>query len=333
MYMQQLTPDFLNTTGPVSHVISSADDYVDNEAESPDLFYRAPYWYVTASNTCGFCTGTLLVVYRSTTPMTGPWTRQVVSGDTCGGQSTGVLTLSTTSGTTYLHQADYVAIAPLSGTRTAAHGHQFQALDFNSDGSVGPLDCSIHHSDTVSLNLGTGASTTGLAVSSTDNSGPSITTPYLDVCDLPYYQLYQTFPSSKTGSLTEVGINIAGDAPTAPLSITIFRYQNDTNFFTPRYVWETLATVSVAPANISAALEVVRVPVNKAVTKGDKLGIALVSQGITPLCTGRVTGTPAAGHTLYALGANQVSFRGPDGKTPPIVALTGQEIKWYSIVV
>jgi hypothetical protein len=332
MYMQQLTPDFLNTTGPVSHVVSSANDYVDNEAESPDLFYRAPYWYVSASNTCGFCTGTILVMYRSKTPMTGPWTRQVISGDTCGGQTTGVLTLPTSSGTTYLHQADLFATAPLTGTRMAAHGHQFQALNFNSDGSIANLDCTVGHSNTVSLTAGTGAPTTGLAVSSTDNSGSQITKSYLDVCDLPFYSLYQTFPSSKTGTLTEVGVNIAGDAPTAPVLITIFRYQNDTNFFTPRYVWETLATLSVDPADISQALEVVRVTVNKPVTKGDKLGIAIVSEGITPVCTGRVLGTPATGHTLYAFGIGQVSFRGPAGTTPPTVTLTGQEIKWYSIV-
>jgi hypothetical protein len=57
IYVQQLTPDMRNTTGEATHVISAAGDLVDFEAESPDIFQRGDYYYITASNTCGFCTG------------------------------------------------------------------------------------------------------------------------------------------------------------------------------------------------------------------------------------------------------------------------------------
>lgn len=129
MYLQPLTADLLQTTGNVTHVISAAGDLVDYEAESPDLFYRAPYYYISASNTCGFCTGTLLIMYRSKS-LNGPWIRQIVSADTCGGQSTQVLTLPSPSGgsATYVHQADLFQTAPLTGTRMAAHGHQVSNL-------------------------------------------------------------------------------------------------------------------------------------------------------------------------------------------------------------
>ena len=143
-------------------------------------------------------------------------------------------------------------------------------------------------------------------------------------------------------------MSVAGDTPTGNLSVTVFRYQNDTNFYTPRYVWDTLASVEITPSEISQAFEVIRVPVNANVAKGDKLGIALVSASVTPMCvlvTGgdgkgwigarginlRSGGGGGDGRTIFAIGANQVSFRGPQGKTPPIVVLPGQ-IKWYSIM-
>jgi hypothetical protein len=51
IYLQELTPSMLNTTGSVSHVISAAGDLVDFEAESPDIFKRDDHFYITASNT------------------------------------------------------------------------------------------------------------------------------------------------------------------------------------------------------------------------------------------------------------------------------------------
>jgi hypothetical protein len=226
--------------------------------------------------------------------------------------------------------------SPITGIRTAAHGHQFQALNFNADGSVQDLDCSSKKQFIVPIISGNVTSITGRAVSATDSSGEA--GPFKVICDLPYNSLYQTWASSKTGILSEVGVNIAGDAPTANLSITIFRYQNNSNFFTPRYVWETLTSVSIVPANISQALEVIRVSVGVAVKAGDRLGIALVNLGITPMCrmatySGQsVFDMQKSTRTLFANGANQVSYRGMDGKTPPVHVLPGQEIKWYAIV-
>ena len=334
IYVQKLTPDMLNTTGAAYHVLTNSD-LVDMEAESPDIFKRGDYFYVTASNTCGFCTGTLLVVYRSKN-ISGPWTRQIISDDTCGGQTTGVLTLPAQYGgsASYIHTADLFRTAPLTGTRTAAHGHQLQRLEFNTDGSLKDLDCSLSKSVTVSVAQGTGVpdSKMGRAVSATDGSGE--TGSYSVSCNLLSQQLYQTWKSSKSGSLTEVGVNIAGLAPTGNLTITIFRYDNDTNFFTPRYIWDTLTTFQLPPANVSEALVVVRVPVEKAVKRGDRLGIALVSASVTPMCTLiKDAGKTACdyGRTLFANGPGQVSLRGKDGKTPPVQALK-QEIKWYAIV-
>jgi hypothetical protein len=151
--------------------------------------------------------------------------------------------------------------------------------------------------------------------------------------------LYQTWASSKTGTLSEVGVNVAGDNPTGNLTVTIFRYQNNTNFFTPHYVWETLATVNIPPSNVSEAFEVIRVPVGKAVSAGDRLSIALVSLSVTPMCVLVTTSSDvmfdvdASTRTLFANGAGQVSLRGRDGTKVPVVVMPGQEIKWYAAVV
>ncbi|KAI6709233.1 hypothetical protein JHW43_008221 [Diplocarpon mali] len=343
IYIQRLTPDMRNTTGPAYHVISNSD-LIDYEAESPDIFKRGDYFYITASNTCGFCTGTSLVVYRSK-KISGPWERQIISADTCGGQTTGVLTLPSPNGgaTSYLHVADLFRTAPLLGTRTAAHGHQFQLLQFNPDGSLKDLDCTLSRSVTVSLIPGSGVprAATGRAVSATDGSGESGS--YSVSCNLPYYQLYQTWTSSKSGNLTEVGVNIAGDLPSANTTFTVFRYSSKSALVAPHFVWETLATFQLAPRNTAQALQVTRISVGKQVTKGDHLGLAIVTASITPLCTlieSSGSGHGFAGekldaqesHTLFAIGTNQVSFRGANGNVSPVQTLVGQQIKWYATV-
>ena len=55
MHISQLTPDFLNTTQVSYNITSAAMDLIDQEAEAPDLFIRNGIFYVSASNTCGYC--------------------------------------------------------------------------------------------------------------------------------------------------------------------------------------------------------------------------------------------------------------------------------------
>jgi beta-xylosidase len=64
IHIQELTPDFLSTTGEAYHVISYGN-IVDFEDDTPNIFTRSDSFYVTASNTCGVCTGTLLLLFRS----------------------------------------------------------------------------------------------------------------------------------------------------------------------------------------------------------------------------------------------------------------------------
>ncbi|ESZ93297.1 hypothetical protein SBOR_6335 [Sclerotinia borealis F-4128] len=357
MYIQELTKDFMNTTGNVTNVIP-VGDLVDYQAESPDIFYRNGYYYISSSNTCGFCQGTILIMYRAK-DITGPWIRQIISGDTCGGQTSGVLTIPSSTGEgVYIHQSDIQASAPLAGSRNAQHGHQFQVLNFNSDGSVQDLDCSASLSTTVTLPTADRI-VDGLATTAALGSGNDHQDYYLN-CSIPQYAFYQTFSSSQAGNLTSIGVNLAGDAPTDNVNLTIFRYNNDTALISAFYAWETLSTMEVTPDNLSASLQAIAVPVGKEVAAGDKLGIAIVSLGITPVCvamrgtsqayatgwagpvqggfvTGRVLGEKGfngtgSGGVLYALGANQVSLRGKNGDQIPILEVSGRELKWYGTV-
>ncbi|RDW89646.1 hypothetical protein BP6252_01678 [Coleophoma cylindrospora] len=341
IYVQELTADLKNTTGDAFQIMP-VGDLVDNEAESPDIWQRGDYFYVTASNTCGFCTGTILIVYRSTS-IQGPWQRQIISADTCNGQTTAVLTLPSSSGgpTTYLHQADTFGDSPgaITGIRTGIHGHDFQPLSFNWDGSVQDIDCTVGTQKVISLAPGNSTATEGTVLAATDGSGETDQA-YQVVCDLPQNQLYQTWASSASGSLTSVGFNMAANSASGNLSVTVFRYSNNTNFFTPRYVWETLATVNFLPTDLTASMAVLQVPIsNVTVAVGDRLGIALVNGGITPMCHPVKTDSnvmfdvDTSTRTLFANGIGQVSLRGKQGDTVPVKVMPGAEIKWYATVV
>lgn len=332
-----------NTTWSVGHVISAASDLVDMEAESPDIFKRGDYFYVTASNTCGFCPGTLLILYRSKS-IAGPWQRQIISGDTCGGQSTGVLTLPDPKGghTSYLHVSDLFSTAPQLGARTAQHGHALQQLTFEADGSVQDLNCSAQHTATLSFAQSNASiSKIGVATTASDSSDsnntstPNIYTPH---CNLPREALYQTWTSSASGILKSVNFNIAKNAPTGNLSATVFRYPNNTIFTSARFVWETLSTANINPStSISMAFEVLSIPTKATVAKGDRLGVAISAMSTTSLCTlvqetGETFDVVKSERALFGNGPGQVSPRGEGGKESPVKVLEGKEIKWFAVV-
>ncbi|CZS90148.1 uncharacterized protein RAG0_01306 [Rhynchosporium agropyri] len=295
IYVQKLTSDMRNTTGTTYQVITNGD-LVDMEAEYPEIWKRGDYFYTTASNTCGFC------------------------------QTTGVLTLPAPNGgsPSYIHMADLFRTAPISGTRTAAHGHQYQKLDFKADGSLRDLDCSPSKSVNVALVLGNGVPD--------PKSG----------CAVSARMVRETLALIQSPA-AYLPLNCV--APTSSISITIFRYDNDTNFFTPSYVWETLTSFNVDSASLSLASQVVRVPVGKSVRKGDNLGFALGARGTAPMCIlvknssidagnhddNNVYGkSDGNGRTLFANGPGQVSLRGKDGNAPPVQVLS-QELKWNTI--
>ena len=166
LHLSELTSDLKNTTQVSYPVTSAANDLIDQEAESPDFFMRNGYYYVAASNTCGYCNGSIGLLYRSRS-IKGPWTRQIIAGYSCEGQVEGVLPLTDPK----TKQVSYVwhSTSVPGGPRTGFGGHIFQPLKFNADGSAQELDCSTQAQFTVPFTTGTTkAGSSGKALSAGD---------------------------------------------------------------------------------------------------------------------------------------------------------------------
>lgn len=158
----------MNTTGISFPVTSPSFDFIDQEAESPDIFQRDGIFYVAASNTCGYCNGSIGLVYRSRS-LKGPWTRDIIAGDSCEGQVEGVLPLTDP----YSGKITFVwhSTSVPGGPRVGFSGHIFQPLGFNGDGSVRHLDCSTGAKFTTPYSGGSShQSADGLAIKATDQS-------------------------------------------------------------------------------------------------------------------------------------------------------------------
>ena len=115
----------------------------------------------------------------------------------------------------------------------ASKGHSFWTLDFQSDGSIGKIDCSLDATFTIDAPTGDSSiPTTGRATNATDGSG-NYGHYWSETGIAKLVFLYQTWSSSKSGNLTEVGINLAANAPNEDVGITVFRYQNESQFLSP----------------------------------------------------------------------------------------------------
>ncbi|KAE9371196.1 glycoside hydrolase family 43 protein [Stipitochalara longipes BDJ] len=304
-HIVQLTDDYLSTTKMSYNVTSAAFDLVDNQVESPDLFY-----HVSASNSCGLCSGTISVLFRSKS-IQGPWTRQILAGYSCNSQPEGVLPLvdPVTNKTTYLWHGNSVP----GNALTPRNGHIFQPLQFNDDGSALPLDCS-------------------------DNARFE----YVSVCDSDSFNLYQTWTNSKSGTLKEIGVNVASTTQTGQLNIKVFKFSNLDDFVAPGYKWTLLNSTVITRAQTATVFNVVSIYLNTAVKQGDMLGISygnnypsgqFIAGGDTvPYCHLEYH-TNSTTQVLFEQGAGQTSPRGLDGKTSVVVRREGRGIKFYSIVL
>lgn len=169
MHVSELTEDLTNTTRVSYPVRTEELDLIDQEVESPDLFKRNGVYYISASNTCGYCNGSIGLLYRSDS-IQGPWTRQILSGYSCNGQVEGVLPLTdpSTGEITYVWHSTSVP----GGPRTGWGGHIFQPLVFNDDGSVKELDCGSDVTFDVPFTRGSGEVAQGKATSAEQATPP-----------------------------------------------------------------------------------------------------------------------------------------------------------------
>lgn len=322
--------DFMNTTQISYNVTSPAFDLVDQEAESPDIFKRGDTFYVAASNTCGYCNGSIGLLYRSNN-IQGPWTRQIISGYSCEGQLEGVLPLTDPSNGQITNVWHSTSVP--GGPRTAWGGHIFQPLIFNVDGSAQDLDCSTNASFTVPFIAGTGAAKTGNATTTGDET-PALAV-YSPVCDSDTFLLYQTWSASKTGSLKSVNLNVARGSQTVPLSLTVFKFGGYNDLFTAGYKWTAIGTASFNASQTSYAFDTVSVPMvtNATVHEGELLGLAISGQDFSPWCHLEYSTGGNSSFRLFQQGSGQYSLRGLNGKGAPVYERIGKSVKFSSSYV
>lgn len=228
MVLQELTSDYTNITGPMWTITSADNDFVDRTTEAADLWERDGMVYWTGSLSCGNCNDGLMVAYRTNDIRSNVWTRQIISGDTCGGQTAGVLVTNNSAG-----EKNYVAAADLwNGDGTLKlHGKNLQPLYFNDDGSLKDLNCDPSAVFNFSIQQGTGVENSGKSAAFTDRSDPDQN--YTFNCDLSRNAFYQTWQNSKTGLLKEVGVNLGAQNTTTPILLGVYTFSANSDFLTP----------------------------------------------------------------------------------------------------
>ncbi|POS79447.1 glycosyl hydrolase family 43 protein [Diaporthe helianthi] len=344
LHVSPLTADFFNTTQTSTNVTSAGFDLIDQQAETPDLFVRNGIYYIVASNTCGFCAGSIGLVYRSAS-LDGPWERDIISAYTCGSQIEGVLSLTDplTNETTFVLHATSVP----GGPRISFSGHFFQPLRFNDDGSVQDLDCTPGAQFTVPLALGAGEPDSGALTSATDMS-PRFAD-YSPVCDTDTFQsVYQTWISSKAGTLNSVSVNLAAGGQTTGIMVKVFRFSSVADLQAPSYKFEELGSATFNSSEIGTSFKAMSISTNTTVAQGDLLGFYIAdpaaasaegSLNLIPYChleynIGANNGSETpAGQLAFEQAAGQNSFRGLDGTTSSVQQRTGKGIKFFATVI
>lgn len=327
LHISPLTDDLMNTTLVSYNITSPSFDLIDQETESPDIFKRNGMYYVAASNTCGYCNGSIGLVYRSKS-IQGPWTRQIISGYSCEGQVEGVLPLTDpkTGKTSYVWHSTSVP----GGPRVGFGGHIFQPLQFNADGSVQDLNCASDAAFSVPFTLGTGTGASGMASTSTDGS-PAVAA-YSAVCDSDQFILHQTWTASKSGALKEVSVNIAKSVQTVPLTLNVFKFGELSDLIGPEYKYTLLGSASTNQTYLSFVFNATTVYTNKTVSAGDRLGLSIAGSDFAPYCHLEYDVGASSDQVLLQQGVGQYSWRGSAGKSSPIYERVGKGVKFFAII-
>ncbi|QDS73458.1 hypothetical protein FKW77_008906 [Venturia effusa] len=337
--LQELTSDYTNITGPMWSITSAANDIVDRMTEAADLWERDGLVYWTGSLSCGNCNDGLMVAYRTKDIRSNIWERQIISADTCGGQTGGVLATTNSAG-----EKNYIAAADLwDGDGTLRlHGKNLQPLYFNDDGSLKDLNCDPSAVFNFSIARGAGVENSGKSASFTDGSDPNQN--YTFGCDLSRNNFYQTWQNSKSGVLKEVGVNLGAQNTTTPILLGVYAYKSNSDFLTPSVKFENLYNITLSWDEVPTGTGLVAIQPNVTVAAGDRLALFVVAPsnpagGVSEAgnycylskAAGSEFNVNTSTTTLFTNLVGDVSPKGIDGKDFPI-KVTGRELSWHSIV-
>lgn len=226
LVVEQLNSSFTSGTGDYSPVSTTTVNGTDS-SEAPSMFVRGGVYYLVYSTpACGFCHTGVDTEYKTASSPMGPWSApaQISSGtpgasDFCGGQSSSVSPVATTTGTDYLWQFDEWNT---TGSSPATSGIFMAPLTFSGDGGIQPMNCASY--PTVKLTLpadGTpaGFDPPGLAQSSGQSD-------FYEHCDIDGTRVRsQSFTpaAAAAGQSMTVAVNVDQQGvPNAPLVLDLY---------------------------------------------------------------------------------------------------------------
>jgi beta-xylosidase len=101
IYVQALTSNYLNVTGPARSIGAN----LGTGGEAPAMFKKGRTYYITYTPLCPFC-NYAPTVYKTASRPLGPWSDYTqISSTSCGGQASFVSKLTINSATVYLYGA------------------------------------------------------------------------------------------------------------------------------------------------------------------------------------------------------------------------------------
>ena len=276
MVVEQLTPNFLNTTG--ANVRLGLGD-----VEAFAVFKRNGVYHALMSDpTCAYCSGE--TGEMTSTSMLGPWSgawydsngvhqsgraeprwrARVVNGSNCGGQPLAVLPVPQTDGSTayYFVSDRWNNRAPNESLANFFIG----PMTFNASGVLDSIQCV--NSFTATLGVGS----VGSYIVSAQQDQTSGFDDFRHYCDIQgSVQRKQSFTPSRSNTLVSASVTtFQSGSPNAPLIIDLVNNSGT-----------VLATHSVPASSIPWAPHVVTVNPNVAVTAGQSYNLLLHSAATT----------------------------------------------------
>ena len=279
LVVEQLNSSYTSGTGTYAYIGSASET-----GEAPAVFTANNRFYLVYSDPpCGFCSQGVTTHYRTATNILGPWSASTLvssgnPGDAnfCGGQSSSVTPITTTTGTSYLWQFD---LWTTTGSSPATSDVFLAPLSFNSSGDINPMNCRSYPSVSLTLPGATGA----------QNSPPGLdqssgTFLFFDHCDLygtrSRSQSFTPSPSA-VGHSARVSVAIHQQGvPTAPVVVQLRTANSDG---TPTST--VIGTASYQPAAVSWSPKLLTVDSTSNLVSGQKYAVVLKSS-TSPGCYG-----------------------------------------------
>ena len=280
LVIEQLNSSYTSGTGTYQYIGSTSET-----GEAPAVFKANSRYYLVYSNPpCGFCSTGVTTYYRTATSLMGTWSAatQLSSGSPsdphfCGGQSSSVAPITTTTGTAYLWQFD---LWKTSGGSPALSDVFLAPLSFDGSGGINPMNCGSY--PTVSLTLPGSAGSQNTPAGLDQSSG---TTGFYDHCDIYGSRVRsQSFtPSvSAVGLPARVSVAVHQEGrPNGPLTVELRTAASDG---TPTST--VVGSTTYQPSSIAWGPRFVTVQSTSALASGQKYAVVLKSSA-TSGCYGQ----------------------------------------------